>query len=104
MLECMVVPDRRLMAVFADPWRGQEAESRGKKNVSVYDCLSQFEQREQLQESEMWYCNRCKEHRQAWKEMRLWSAPPILVRETRPCSDGSGSSLLRLSYVQHWGV
>jgi ubiquitin C-terminal hydrolase len=25
------------------------------------------------------YCPRCREHRQALKELRLWRAPPILV-------------------------
>jgi hypothetical protein len=34
---------------------------------------------EQLEETEMWYCNRCKKHVQAWKQFHLFRAPPILI-------------------------
>jgi ubiquitin carboxyl-terminal hydrolase 4/11/15 len=34
---------------------------------------------EQLEETEMWYCNRCKEHVRAWKQFHLYRAPPILI-------------------------
>ena len=34
---------------------------------------------EQLEESEMWYCNRCKEHVRAWKQFHIYRSPPILL-------------------------
>jgi ubiquitin carboxyl-terminal hydrolase 4/11/15 len=47
--------------------------------VSVLDCISKFCQAEQLDENDMWYCNKCKQHNQAWKECHLYRTPPILV-------------------------
>lgn len=50
-----------------------------KKLVTVLDCIDKYCQMEQLEESEMWYCNRCKKHVQAWKQFHLYRAPPILI-------------------------
>lgn len=47
--------------------------------ISVEDCISKFCQMEQLEETEMWYCNRCKEHVRAWKQYHLYRTPPILI-------------------------
>lgn len=47
--------------------------------VSVVDCIQKFCQPEQLDENDMWYCNKCKQHNQAWKECHLYRTPPILV-------------------------
>ncbi|KAL7520743.1 hypothetical protein ACHAWX_005453 [Stephanocyclus meneghinianus] len=47
--------------------------------VSVMDCIAKFCQAEQLDENDMWYCNKCKQHNQAWKECHLYRTPPILV-------------------------
>ena len=33
----------------------------------------------QLDESNLWYCNRCKEHKAALKKVDLWQPPEILV-------------------------
>eukprot|EP01004_Peranema_trichophorum_P010324 NODE_9100_length_620_cov_30.122736_g8472_i0.p1 GENE.NODE_9100_length_620_cov_30.122736_g8472_i0~~NODE_9100_length_620_cov_30.122736_g8472_i0.p1 ORF type:complete len:159 (-),score=23.76 NODE_9100_length_620_cov_30.122736_g8472_i0:142-573(-) len=38
-----------------------------------------FTSREMLGEHDMWYCPRCKEHKQAYKEMRIWKMPQHLV-------------------------
>jgi hypothetical protein len=48
-------------------------------SLTVYDCIDKYCQREQLEESEMWYCNRCKEHVRAWKQFELYRCPPILI-------------------------
>jgi len=47
-------------------------------NVSLMDCIAKYGEMEQLGENDMWYCNRCKEHVQAWKKIHLYRAPPIL--------------------------
>merc|ERR1711907_51976 len=38
-----------------------------------------FAEKEQLGETEMWYCGKCKEHQRAYKKLDLWSAPEILI-------------------------
>merc|ERR1712176_1704483 len=50
-----------------------------KKQLNVVDCIEKYCQEEQLEESDMWYCNRCKSHVRAWKQFHLYSSPPILI-------------------------
>jgi len=47
--------------------------------ISVLDCIREYCQMEQLEDSEMWYCNKCKEHVCAWKQFHLYRTPPILI-------------------------
>lgn len=75
----------------------QEVASLLRRRVCVSECLDLFAKREQLQESEMWYCAHCKEHRPAWKELRLWKAPPILVRPTVISRQEGGPQIKRPS-------
>jgi len=49
------------------------------KVPSVVDCIIKYCQIEQLEESEMWYCNKCKDHVRAWKQFHLYRTPPILI-------------------------
>lgn len=49
------------------------------KVTTVLDCIEKYCQKEQLEETEMWYCNRCKKHVRAWKQFHLYRAPPILI-------------------------
>lgn len=57
------------------------ATSNGEKaqTVTVLDCIEKYCQKEQLEETEMWYCNQCKEHVRAWKQFSLYRCPPILI-------------------------
>jgi ubiquitin C-terminal hydrolase len=57
----------------------RERTKTGSAVTSVVDCIEKYCQMEQLEESEMWYCNRCQEHVQAWKKFDLYSSPPILI-------------------------
>jgi hypothetical protein len=59
----------------------EEARSRNaaKRTINVSDCIDKYCQMEQLDESEMWYCSRCKEHVRAWKQFHLYRSPPILI-------------------------
>lgn len=47
--------------------------------TTVADCIKNYCQMEQLEETEMWYCNSCKKHVRAWKQFHLYRAPPILI-------------------------
>lgn len=51
----------------------------GEKQITVMDCIEKYCQKEQLDESEMWYCNKCKDHVRAWKQFHLYRTPPILI-------------------------
>ena len=53
--------------------------SKNQQKITVMDCIEKYCQKEQLEETEMWYCNRCKEHVRAWKQFHLYRAPPILI-------------------------
>ncbi|CAN6466306.1 unnamed protein product [Victoria cruziana] len=47
--------------------------------VNLFSCLDAFLKEEPLGPDDMWYCPRCKEHRQATKKLDLWRLPDILV-------------------------
>uniref|UniRef100_T1J592 ubiquitinyl hydrolase 1 n=1 Tax=Strigamia maritima TaxID=126957 RepID=T1J592_STRMM len=48
-------------------------------NITLEQCLQLFTEPEELTPDEAWYCPRCKEHREATKQMSLWRLPPILI-------------------------
>jgi Ubiquitin carboxyl-terminal hydrolase len=65
-----------------DPDEEEAIAERNRKSsrpVTILDCVEKYCQTEQLEETEMWYCNRCKEHVRAWKQFHLYVAPPILI-------------------------
>ncbi|XP_006661646.1 ubiquitin carboxyl-terminal hydrolase 9-like isoform X2 [Oryza brachyantha] len=47
--------------------------------VNLFSCLDAFLKDEPLGPDDMWYCPRCKEHKQASKKLDLWRLPEILV-------------------------
>jgi len=49
------------------------------KGYNVYDCFDSFTKKEKLEKGNEWYCNKCKEHKQAAKKMEIYKAPQILV-------------------------
>lgn len=50
------------------------------KVISVSNwCIEKYCKMEQLEETEMWYCNKCKEHVRAWKQLHLYRTPPIRI-------------------------
>jgi ubiquitin carboxyl-terminal hydrolase 4/11/15 len=49
------------------------------KVVRIQECFQKFVEREQLGESDPWYCSSCKKHQRAYKKFDLWSAPDILI-------------------------
>ena len=56
----------------------EEPESE-EKTLTVLDCIKSYCQKEQLEETEMWYCNKCKNHVRAWKQFHLYRTPPFLI-------------------------
>jgi hypothetical protein len=50
-----------------------------KSVITVLDCIDKFCQKEQLEESEQWYCNKCQEHVCAWKQFHIYRSPPHLI-------------------------
>lgn len=51
----------------------------GASSVTLAECWDKFEQSETLDEENMWYCNRCRDHVQATKTLAVWSLPDVLV-------------------------
>ena len=48
-------------------------------NLKLERCLASFLCREQLSQTDTWYCSKCKDHVQAFKKMDVWTAPKILT-------------------------
>lgn len=59
--------------------RKRQRESRKKNGIDLEDCFNETGKREVLSEDNAWYCNRCKELRQANKTLEIWTIPDILV-------------------------
>jgi ubiquitin carboxyl-terminal hydrolase 4/11/15 len=47
--------------------------------ITLDKCLSLYTTLERLGPEDPWYCNKCKEHRQATKKFDLWNSPRVLV-------------------------
>eukprot|EP01012_Entosiphon_sulcatum_P027306 TRINITY_DN328_c0_g1_i1.p1 TRINITY_DN328_c0_g1~~TRINITY_DN328_c0_g1_i1.p1 ORF type:complete len:1003 (+),score=138.04 TRINITY_DN328_c0_g1_i1:272-3010(+) len=56
-----------------------ESKKASKTSADLAGCLSLFTKREKLTEDNTWYCRNCKEHKQAFKEVKLWKLPDYLV-------------------------
>lgn len=63
----------------ADSGEGVATRTRASKTTTVLECIEKFCAMEQLEETEMWYCNQCKQHVRAWKQFHVYRAPPILI-------------------------
>jgi ubiquitin carboxyl-terminal hydrolase 4/11 len=60
--------------------REKEAdEDMQEEGVKLQDCLYEFKQLETLDEDNMWYCNKCKEHVQATKTLEIFKVPKVLI-------------------------
>ncbi|RLN83326.1 hypothetical protein BBJ28_00009182 [Nothophytophthora sp. Chile5] len=53
--------------------------ARGSDGISLDDCFRNFVKPETLDQANLWYCAKCKEHRQARKTMEMWRLPDVLV-------------------------
>ncbi|KAK5118390.1 hypothetical protein LTR62_002904 [Meristemomyces frigidus] len=57
----------------------ERRKARKSHGVTLEDCFQETGKREILSEDNAWYCNRCKEMRQAAKTLEIWTAPEILI-------------------------
>jgi len=55
------------------------AQSKEPKHFSIYECIDMFTKPELLDKENLWYCNVCKDHKQATKTMELYKTPKILI-------------------------
>ncbi|EAR95433.2 ubiquitin carboxyl-terminal hydrolase (macronuclear) [Tetrahymena thermophila SB210] len=53
--------------------------TKSKAEYNLYDCLDLFTQKEVLDKGNEWYCNVCKQHKQASKRMEIFDTPKILI-------------------------
>jgi hypothetical protein len=63
---------------FSLPDKVEENDSK-MDETTVLDCIKSYCQKEQLEDTEMWYCNKCKNHVRAWKQFHLYRTPPFLI-------------------------
>ena len=59
--------------------------------VTIDQCFQAYQDPEILDEDNMWYCNKCKEHVQATKKFELYKAPPIMVINLKRFNMGKSS-------------
>ena len=64
-------------AIQASPKKPVSEESQ--KVTSLLDCIAKYCETEQLEETETWYCGKCKDHVRGWKHDSIYRAPPILI-------------------------
>lgn len=50
-----------------------------KEPIELVDCLKAFTKEEDMSKDDLWYCPKCKEHRQASKKLDIWALPPVLI-------------------------
>eukprot|EP00928_Gymnodinium_smaydae_P009295 TRINITY_DN13455_c0_g1_i1.p1 TRINITY_DN13455_c0_g1~~TRINITY_DN13455_c0_g1_i1.p1 ORF type:complete len:981 (-),score=219.43 TRINITY_DN13455_c0_g1_i1:51-2882(-) len=56
---------------------------RGGASIELEKCLKMFTETDKLSAMDAWYCNKCKDHREAFKKMEFWSLPPVLVLQLK---------------------
>ncbi|XP_019360137.1 PREDICTED: ubiquitin carboxyl-terminal hydrolase 19, partial [Gavialis gangeticus] len=74
--EFVLVQSKELECV-EDPGSASEAARAG--HFTLEQCLNLFTKPEVLAPEEAWYCPKCKQHREASKQLMLWRLPNILI-------------------------
>ena len=64
---------------YAKVFKKQRDNSSSSQGVTLDQCFDTFTRPERLDENNMWYCSRCKEHVRAMKTMELWRLPNVLI-------------------------
>eukprot|EP00057_Strongylocentrotus_purpuratus_P014458 XP_011668932.1 PREDICTED: ubiquitin carboxyl-terminal hydrolase 19 [Strongylocentrotus purpuratus] len=57
--------------------------------ITLDQCLKLFTEPEKLAPGEAWYCPKCKQHREATKQMLLWRLPSTLIIQLKRFSFGN---------------
>ncbi|XP_060095352.1 ubiquitin carboxyl-terminal hydrolase 19 isoform X2 [Heteronotia binoei] len=76
MKEFVLVESKELECV-EDPGSASEAARAG--HFTLEQCLNLFTKPEVLAPEEAWYCPKCKQHREASKQLMLWRLPNVLI-------------------------
>jgi len=63
------------------------------KGCTLQACLNLFTRKEKLDKDNAWYCNKCKEHKQATKKMEIWKTPDILIMHLKRFKTSRVSSI-----------
>ncbi|XP_074054016.1 ubiquitin carboxyl-terminal hydrolase 19 isoform X1 [Macrotis lagotis] len=74
--EFVLVGSKELECV-EDPSSASEAARAG--HFTLEQCLNLFTKPEVLAPEEAWYCPKCKQHREASKQLMLWRLPNVLI-------------------------
>ncbi|KAK6436180.1 hypothetical protein LTR95_007632, partial [Oleoguttula sp. CCFEE 5521] len=75
-------PNGTGLDVVPDPATAEKRrlrQQRQKNGITLEDCFTETGKREKLSADNAWYCNRCKELRQATKTLDIWTCPDIVV-------------------------
>ena len=56
-----------------------ESEFQKKRKITLGSCFELFQKQEQLDNENRWYCDQCKKHQPATKQMKICRAPSVLV-------------------------
>jgi len=54
--------DKHLSGSKPPEIKNEQTVSQDNKTVTIDDCFDEFKKSEMLDENNMWYCNKCKEH------------------------------------------
>ncbi|XP_069062290.1 ubiquitin carboxyl-terminal hydrolase 19 isoform X2 [Pleurodeles waltl] len=74
--EFVLVESKELECV-EDPGSASDAARAG--HFTLEQCLNLFTKPEVLAPEEAWYCPKCKQHREASKQLMLWRLPNVLI-------------------------
>jgi len=91
-LEFLAVEWRQ--AALLPPWLANQEEpvisievpgldEKKSREQHIEDLLQMFVTGEQLGSDDAWYCDRCKQHKQAFKKLEFHSTPPVLVLQLK---------------------
>jgi len=47
--------------------------------TDIMRCFRLYTETTKLSAMDTWYCSKCKEHREAYKQMEFWELPPVLI-------------------------
>lgn len=78
--ECFEAPDVLNHTFEERTYRSSfNGSSRASSSIDLYRCFQMYTEEDKLSPMDTWYCNRCKDHREAYKKMEFWSLPIVLV-------------------------
>jgi len=74
---------RQLLVAATPQEPASNSDDEKDQSVDLVRCFGWLTEQEQLSEHDAVYCCKCKEHRQMFKKVDLWSVPPVLVLQLK---------------------